>query len=116
LQALADELDRTYRAVAARLPDNPAVRFDAVADKSELVLSPLKMEEPASLVALREKVVELLPRVDLPELILEIAARTRFTDAFSTSTCSDATRSRCRMPSPRANYGRCATRLMRHRS
>jgi hypothetical protein len=25
----------------------------------------------------------MLPRVDLPELILEIAARTRFTDAFT---------------------------------
>lgn len=84
LNALAEELDRTYRAVAARLPDNPAVRFDTINDKPELVLSPLdKMEEPASLVALREKVVALLPRVDLPELILEIATRTGFTDAFT---------------------------------
>lgn len=84
LNALADELDRTYRAVAARLPDNPAVRFDTAGDKLELVLSPLeKLDEPASLVALRERVVALLPRVDLPELILEIAARTRFTDAFT---------------------------------
>lgn len=84
LNALAEELDRTYRAVAARLPDNPAVRFDTINDKPELVLSPLdKMEEPASMVALREKVVALLPRVDLPELILEIATRTGFTDAFT---------------------------------
>lgn len=84
LKALAEELDRTYRAVAARLPDNPAVRFEDGADKPELVLSPLdKMEEPATLVALREKVAGLLPRVDLPELILEIAARTRFTEAFT---------------------------------
>ena len=73
-------MDRTYRTVAARLPDNPAVRFD----DAELVLSPLdKLEEPASLVALREKVLALLPRPDLPELILEIAARTRFTAAFT---------------------------------
>ncbi|MBC8772549.1 MULTISPECIES: Tn3 family transposase [Lysobacteraceae] len=80
LNALAEELDRTYRTVAARLPDNPAVRFD----DAELVLSPLdKLEEPASLVALREKVLALLPRLDLPELILEIAARTRFTAAFT---------------------------------
>jgi TnpA family transposase len=83
LNALVDELDRTYRAVAARLPDNPAVRFDTTGDKPELVLSPLdKLAEPASLVALREKVASLLPRVDLPELLLEIAARTGFTDAF----------------------------------
>ena len=84
MTALADELDRTYRAVAARLPDNPAVRFEKVGDKQELVLSPLdRMDEPASLIALRAKVMAMLPRVDLPELILEIASRTRFTDAFT---------------------------------
>ncbi len=84
LSALANELDRTYRAVAARLPDNPAVRFDQVGDKQELVLSPLdKLDEPASLIALRERVAGMLPRVDLPELILEVAARTGFTDAFT---------------------------------
>lgn len=84
LNALAAELDRTYRAVAARLPDNPAVRFDTRSDQHDLVLSPLdKMNEPASLVALREKVAGMLPRVDLPELILEIAARTGFTEAFT---------------------------------
>lgn len=84
LAALASDLDRTYRAVAARLPDNPAVRFEKTGDKHDLVLSPLdKLDEPASLVALREKVTGMLPRVDLPELILEIAARTGFTDAFT---------------------------------
>jgi hypothetical protein len=84
LTALATELDRTYRAVAARLPDNPAVRFDMAGDKHELVLSPLdKLDEPASLLELRKKVAGMLPRVDLPELILEIASRTGFTDAFT---------------------------------
>ena len=83
LHAIANELDRTYRAVAARLPSNPAVRFETTGDKQELVLSPLdKLEEPASLLALREKVAGMLPRVDLPELILEVSARTGFTDAF----------------------------------
>ena len=84
LTALAAELDRTYRAVVARLPDNPAVRFEITGDKHELVLSPFdKLDEPASLVALRDKVAGMLPRVDLPGLILEIAARTGFTDAFT---------------------------------
>ena len=84
LNALSAELDRTYRAVAARLPDNPAVRFEAVGDKNELILSPLdKLDEPASLIELRKKVASMSPRVDLPELILEIAARTGFTDAFA---------------------------------
>lgn len=84
LNALAAELDSTYRAVAARLPNNPAVRFEAAGDRQELVLSPLdKLDEPATLISLREKVAGMLPRVDLPELILEIAARTGFTDAFT---------------------------------
>ena len=84
LTAMAAELDRTYRAVAARLPDNPAVRFEIIGEKHELVLSPFdKLDEPDSLIALREKVAGMLPRVDLPGLILEIAARTGFTDAFT---------------------------------
>jgi TnpA family transposase len=84
LDALAAELDRTYRAVAARLPDNPAVRFEAKGDKHELLLSPLdKLEEPPSLIELRKKVTAMLPRIDLPELLLEVASRTGFTEAFT---------------------------------
>lgn len=84
LAALTTELDQTYRMVAARLTNNPAVRFETVDDKKELVLSQLdKLEEPASLVALREAVVARLPEVDLPEILLEISARTGFTDAFT---------------------------------
>jgi TnpA family transposase len=82
--ALAQELDQTYRLVAARLPQNPAVRFETVAGKDELILSTLdKLDEPSSLIALREAVKTRLPRVDLPEIMLEIAARTGFTDAFT---------------------------------
>lgn len=84
LNALAVELDRTYQAVAARLPQNPAVRFETVGDKTELVLTALdRLDEPQSLVTLRTKVTGLLPRVDLPELMLEVAARTGFTEAFT---------------------------------
>lgn len=101
LKALAAELDQTYRAVAARLPENPAVRFEAVGGKQELVLSPLdKMDEPESLVLLRTKVVSMLPRVDLPELILEVAALTGCTDSFThvserTARASDLNISLC---------------------
>lgn len=84
LAMLAKELDATYRAVAARLPYNEAVRFETVAGKQELVLSPLdKLEEPPSLVALRNEVKSRMPRVDLPEILLEIAARTGCLDAFT---------------------------------
>jgi TnpA family transposase len=84
LAALATELDETYRAVAARLSQNPAVRFETVDGKKELILSPLdKLDEPASLVALREAVMARLPEVDLPEILLEISARTGFTEAYT---------------------------------
>lgn len=42
-----------------------------------------KAEEPDSLIKLREEVNARLPRVDLPELLLEIAARTNFTSKFT---------------------------------
>lgn len=87
LSAIATELDSTYRDVLNRLPENPAVRFAENGDKTELILSPLDaIEETPSLIALRQRVADMLPRVDLPELLLEIDARTHFTDAFTHSS------------------------------
>ncbi|RMS72430.1 hypothetical protein ALP47_200129 [Pseudomonas savastanoi] len=84
LAALTQELDETYRRVAARLPDNDAVRFETVGDKTELVLSPLEaLAEPASLIALRHEIKIRMPRVDLPEILLEITTRTDCMEAFS---------------------------------
>ena len=55
------------------------MRFERIDGKDELIVSPLdKVEEPASLVALRTAIAGRLPRVDLPEILLEIAARTDF--------------------------------------
>jgi TnpA family transposase len=84
LTALTDELDQTFRAVASRLPDNPAVRFEMVGGKSELILSALdELEEPPSLRALRDIVAARLPLVDVPVILLEIAARTGFIEDFT---------------------------------
>ena len=52
LTALSSELDRTYRAVAARLPDNPAVRFEIADDKHELVLKPQLCQSSRNLLKL----------------------------------------------------------------
>jgi TnpA family transposase len=99
--ALSRELDQTYRAVAANLANNPAARVEAVAGQDELVLTALdKLEEPASLVQLREAVNSRLPRVDLPDILLEIAARTDFSSKFThiserASRVSDFTVSVC---------------------
>jgi hypothetical protein len=101
LDALRAELDRTYREIAQRLPNNHAVRFEKINGKEELILSPLeKLEEPVSLVKLREAVVARLPRVDIPEIVVEIAARTGFAEAFThfterTARVTDLTTSVC---------------------
>ena len=77
---LAGRLDAAYRDTAANLPGNASVQVDA----GDLVLSALdKLEEPASLVALKTAVAARLPRVDLPELLLEMHARTGFADGFT---------------------------------
>ena len=85
LDALSVELDATWQAVAARLPENPAIQLSESADgETELSLGALdKLEEPNSLLQLRAAVADLMPRVDLPETLLEIAARTGFAEAFT---------------------------------
>lgn len=84
LDDLAHELDSTYRSVIDRLPNNSAVRFEGLPGKEELILSNLdKIDEPESLIALRSMIAERMPKVDLPEILLEIAARTGFTESFT---------------------------------
>jgi TnpA family transposase len=90
---LTTRLDQAYRAVAANLPRNGSVRFEpeGEGDSEALVLTGLdRLEEPATLVALREAVAARLPRVDLPELLLEIQARTGFADAFRHTSEAEA--------------------------
>ena len=84
LLALGRQLDQTYQQVATNLSSNPLARVEKVDGKDELVLtSPDKLEEPPSLVWLRNEIAARLPRVDLPEILLEIAARTDFTAKFT---------------------------------
>jgi hypothetical protein len=96
-----NELDRTYHEVVQRLSKNPSVRFETVHGKKELILSPLeKLEEPASLVELRAAVEARLPRLELPEIVMEIAARTGFAEVFThlterTARVADLTTSVC---------------------
>jgi TnpA family transposase len=84
LSVLREELDDTYRAVAAKLATNPAVRIETTDGKDDLVLSGLeKLEDPPSLVRLRQASKARLPRVALPAILLEIAARTNFPAQFT---------------------------------
>jgi hypothetical protein len=91
LAALQAQLDQTYHAVTARLPHHPTVRILSVGGKPEPIATALdKLDEPPSLVALREAVKARLPRVELPEILLEIAARTGLAAEFTHISERDA--------------------------
>jgi TnpA family transposase len=84
LDALTAELDTAYRAVAQRLPDNAAVRVETDSGRDRPVLTPLdRLPEPDSLTALREQLAGRLPRIDLPDLLLEVAGWTGLTAEFT---------------------------------
>jgi hypothetical protein len=84
IAGLAAELDQAFRRTAENMANNPAVRVEQEKGRDTLVLAPLDaLPEPPSLVALRTSVQALLPRVDLPDLLLEVAAWTRFPAEFT---------------------------------
>ncbi len=84
LKNLTERLDQCYRETVAALPNNPDVTIECVGGHDRLSVSRLdKLDEPASLIELRAAIDRLLPRVDLPEALLEIEARTRFADTFT---------------------------------
>ena len=84
LAMLSQQLDATYRTVAAKLPTNPAARIETREGKEELVLTGLeKLEEPPSLGRLRAAVKARLPRGRVARAVLEIAAHTGFAMKFT---------------------------------
>ncbi|KUL48527.1 transposase [Streptomyces violaceusniger] len=88
LAARAALLDGTYREVAARVPANSQIVFD---DDGRLHFAALEPEpEPASLRQLREAVEAMLPRVDLPEALLEVFSWTDADQAFTSVTGGEA--------------------------
>jgi hypothetical protein len=71
LQEVAHRLDRAYRDVAGGLQANQALELTS--DGQRISLARIEAEpEPPSLWALRERVARMLPRIDLPELVLEV--------------------------------------------
>ncbi|WP_244393926.1 MULTISPECIES: Tn3 family transposase [Brucella] len=84
LRRLSSRLDMAYRQTAERIPMNPAVTILNTNEGPDLFLERLeKIEEPPSLIALRAAIDARLPRLDLPELIMEMHARTGFADLFT---------------------------------
>jgi hypothetical protein len=86
LQALTKQLDEAYRHTAATLPSHEDLRIRQINGKDGLSLTPLdKLEEPRSLLKLKGQLDSLLPRVDLPDAILEIHALTALPTRSPTS-------------------------------
>ncbi len=84
LVQLGQQLDEAYQRTAQNLPANAAVRIEQENGRDTLTISQLdKLEEPESLKRLKHQVAALLPRVDLPEVLLEIQAKTGFLDEFT---------------------------------
>jgi TnpA family transposase len=91
LAAMAAQLDDAYRMVAERLPTNTALTVQREGGRDRPHLASLeKLEEPLSLTRLADCVACMLPRVDLPELLLEVAAWTGYPDEFTHITESGA--------------------------
>jgi len=88
---LTQQLDSTYKKVAASFTKNDAVRMDLSGKYPALTITNLdKLEKPPSLTLLSEQVTELLPQVDLTELLLEIHAHTGFANEFTHVSESNA--------------------------
>lgn len=84
IDGLSRLLDEAYRHVVARADDNPDLRFQTVAGKTEIVVTPLdKLDEPDSLRALRAAVHTSMPKAGMPDIFLEVMARTGFAKAFT---------------------------------
>ena len=84
LAALADRLGRMFQLVGEGLEQNNSLAITASDGESSFSLSPLEaIDEPESLVALRLAVDSLMPRAELPEIILEVDAWTGFSLEFS---------------------------------
>ena len=83
VQELATQLDRAYYRAAEAAPDPGEVRVEKRKGRDRLCVTPLdKLDEPPSLLELRRQVDALIPRVDLPEAILEVQAWTGFAATF----------------------------------
>jgi hypothetical protein len=91
----AAALDAAWRHLAARLDaadSAGSVRVEADRDgRAHIRVDRLgKLEEPPSLTALKELTSRMLPRVELPELLLEVHARTGFLGEFTHAAGEDA--------------------------
>ena len=80
INRLREQINAAYQRANANLPHNPDLRFEG----DSLVVSHLdRLEESPSLIALRRDIQSRLPKGDLPDILLEVCARTHLADSFT---------------------------------
>lgn len=90
LTRLGRYLDEAYRRAADALPRHQHVHVETVDGKQTLMWARLdKLEEPPSLPRRREQTASMMPKVDLPEVLLELNAKTGFAEAFTHISAGD---------------------------
>jgi hypothetical protein len=94
LRRLAGELDTAYRNAATALDEHPdLVWLEHDHRRDRLHVTRLDaIEEGESTVELRDHLHALLPRVDLPELLVEVDHWTGFSDEFTHLSGADTVR------------------------
>jgi TnpA family transposase len=91
LERLGQQLEEAYQRVIAHLPTNTALQIEQQDGEDVPNLERLeRLEEPESLLILREAIGARLPPVDLPEVILEVAQQTGFLSGFTHISDSNA--------------------------
>lgn len=84
LEQLAAELDAAYHRVAPNLRDRVGVEIETLEGLDSVKLKRLDaLEQPPSLLALQGVVKPLVPTVDLPDLLLEVIARSHADAGFT---------------------------------
>ena len=88
---LLSQLDKTYKHVSKKFDGNDKVKLDHSGKHPSLTITNIdRLDEPSSLINLRNQINMLLPVVDLPELLLEVHAQTSFVDEFTHVSESNA--------------------------
>jgi TnpA family transposase len=83
LSRLQAQLDETYWVLAERLPQHSSASIETVEGKSRLILQLDEAQESSpSLLELQDEVAARMPRIDLPDLLLDVQRWTGFADAF----------------------------------
>ncbi|MCP4397479.1 MAG: hypothetical protein GY801_09310, partial [bacterium] len=83
VKKLTKRLDSLYRQVAKRLANNKSISIKKEGDHERILLTPLKkIPDGKRLKQLRAAVSQLMPELDLPDLLLEVHQLTGFADEF----------------------------------